>query len=76
MHVELWGWCIQHIDNIFDENFDFRAVAAMETIEKNVSLLLNGQDAEESQEFCDFTLEDQNEAAGLYLLLSTSSFNQ
>ena len=36
----------------------------METIEKNVNLLLNGQDAEEVQDFCDFTLEDQNEAAG------------
>ncbi len=36
----------------------------METIEKNVILLLDGKDAEEAQDFCDFTLEDQNEAAG------------
>ncbi|EFX70574.1 8-oxo-dGDP phosphatase NUDT18-like isoform X3 [Daphnia pulex] len=35
----------------------------MENIEKNVVLLLNGRDAEEPQDFCDFTLEDQNEAA-------------
>ena len=37
----------------------------MENIEKNVVLLLNGKDAEESQDFCDFTLEDQNEAASI-----------
>ena len=36
----------------------------METIERNVALLLSGKDAEEVQDFCDFTLEDQNEAAG------------
>ncbi len=41
----------------------------METIEKNVVLLLNGKDAEEPQDFCDFTLEDQNEAASKFLLL-------
>jgi len=41
-----------------------KAFKVMETIEKNVNLLLNGQDAEEVQDFCDFTLEDQNEAAG------------
>ncbi|XP_032787230.2 8-oxo-dGDP phosphatase NUDT18 isoform X1 [Daphnia magna] len=35
----------------------------MENIEKNVILLLNGKDTEEPQDFCDFTLEDQNEAA-------------
>lgn len=35
----------------------------METIERNVALLLSGKDAEEVQDFCDFTLEDQNEAA-------------
>jgi hypothetical protein len=38
----------------------------MENIEKNVVLLLNGKDAEEPQDFCDFTLEDQNEAASKY----------
>lgn len=35
----------------------------MENTEKNLVLLLNGKDAEEPQDFCDFTLEDQNEAA-------------
>lgn len=39
----------------------------MESIEKNVILLLNGKDAEELQDFCDFTLEDQNEAASKIL---------
>lgn len=43
--------------------------ATMENIEKNVVLLLNGKDAEEPQDFCDFTLEDQNEAASKFLLL-------
>ena len=38
----------------------------MENIEKNVVLLLNGKDAEEPQDFCDFTLEDQNEAASKF----------
>ena len=37
----------------------------MDTIEKNVIHLLDGKDAEETQDFCDFTLEDQNEAAGI-----------
>ncbi|XP_068219935.1 8-oxo-dGDP phosphatase NUDT18 isoform X2 [Palaemon carinicauda] len=33
----------------------------MDSIEENIGLLLQGKDIEESQEFCDFTLEDQNE---------------
>lgn len=40
----------------------------MDTIERNVALLLSGKDAEEAQDFCDFTLEDQNEAAGKFYL--------
>jgi hypothetical protein len=52
----------------------------MENIEKNVVLLLNGKDAEEPQDFCDFTLEDQNEAASKYqiqnLKLISSKFTK
>ncbi|KAK7063054.1 putative Nudix hydrolase [Halocaridina rubra] len=33
----------------------------MDSIEENIKLILQGKDIEESQEFCDFTLEDQNE---------------
>lgn len=36
----------------------------MDTIERNVALILNGSDAEESQDYCDFTLDDLNEACG------------
>jgi len=35
----------------------------METINPNLILLLNGQDIEESQDYCDFSLEEQNEIA-------------
>jgi hypothetical protein len=45
-----------------------------------VVLLLNGKDAEEPQDFCDFTLEDQNEAASKYqiqnLKLISSKFTK
>ncbi|KAF4522143.1 hypothetical protein B566_EDAN012605 [Ephemera danica] len=34
----------------------------MDRIEENVKRLINGEELEESQEFCDFTLEAQNEA--------------
>ncbi|XP_047500922.1 8-oxo-dGDP phosphatase NUDT18-like [Penaeus chinensis] len=33
----------------------------MDSIEGNIKLLLQGKEIEESQEFCDFTLDDQNE---------------
>lgn len=36
----------------------------METINPNLILLLNGQDIEEAQDYCDFSLEEQNEIAG------------
>jgi len=35
----------------------------METINPNLNLLLNGQDIEEPQDYCDFSLEEQNEIA-------------
>ncbi|XP_071541714.1 8-oxo-dGDP phosphatase NUDT18-like isoform X3 [Panulirus ornatus] len=33
----------------------------MDSVEGNIKLLLQGKDIEESQEYCDFTLHDQNE---------------
>nr|XP_027209633.1 8-oxo-dGDP phosphatase NUDT18-like [Penaeus vannamei] len=36
----------------------------MDSIEGNIKLLLQGKEIEESQEFCDFTLDDQNEVTG------------
>jgi hypothetical protein len=36
----------------------------MDRIEENVRRLLNGEELQESQEFCDFSLEAQNEATG------------
>lgn len=33
----------------------------MDSIEGNIRLLLQGKEVEESQDFCDFTLQDQNE---------------
>ncbi|KAG0711971.1 8-oxo-dGDP phosphatase NUDT18 [Chionoecetes opilio] len=33
----------------------------MDSIEENIRLLLQGKEIEESQDFCDFTLQDQNE---------------
>lgn len=36
----------------------------MDSIEDNVKLLMQGKSVEESQEFCDFTLEDQNDLTG------------
>ena len=38
----------------------------METIIPNLQLLLNGLDIEEPQDYCDFSLEEQNEIAGKY----------
>ncbi|XP_076029613.1 8-oxo-dGDP phosphatase NUDT18 isoform X2 [Oratosquilla oratoria] len=35
----------------------------MDSVEGNIRLLLDGKGVEESQEFCDFTLDDQNEVA-------------
>lgn len=39
----------------------------MEIIEENIKLLLQGGAVEEPQEYCDFTLEEQNEANGLLI---------
>lgn len=36
----------------------------MDSIEGNIRLLLQGKEIEESQDFCDFTLQDQNEVTG------------
>ncbi|MPC15466.1 hypothetical protein E2C01_008257 [Portunus trituberculatus] len=36
----------------------------MDSIEGNIRLLLQGKEVEESQDFCDFTLQDQNEVTG------------
>jgi hypothetical protein len=36
----------------------------MDRVEENISLLLDGRAPEDSQELCDFTLEEQNEATG------------
>ena len=39
----------------------------MDRIEDNVKRLLNGDAMKETQEFCDFTLEAQNEATGIQI---------
>jgi hypothetical protein len=39
----------------------------MDRIEDNVKRLLNGDAMKETQEFCDFTLEAQNEATGIHI---------
>lgn len=36
----------------------------MDRIEENIRRLLDGRALEDSQDLCDFTLEEQNEAAG------------
>lgn len=45
----------------------------MDSIEENVRLLLQGKSIDESQEFCDFTLEDQNELTGEIRILNIMS---
>jgi hypothetical protein len=41
----------------------------MDRIEDNVKRLLNGDAMKETQEFCDFTLEAQNEATGIHIFV-------
>jgi hypothetical protein len=36
----------------------------MDRVEENIRLLLDGRALEDSQDLCDFTLEEQNEAIG------------
>lgn len=49
----------------------------MDSIEGNIKLLLQGKEIEESQEFCDFTLDDQNEVTGQYRkMVHTTSYKK
>ncbi|XP_050735162.1 8-oxo-dGDP phosphatase NUDT18-like isoform X3 [Eriocheir sinensis] len=43
----------------------------MDSIEGNIKLLLQGKEIEESQDFCDFTLQDQNEVTAKGVAVST-----
>lgn len=43
----------------------------MEVIEENIKFLLQGGAVDENQEYCDFSLEEQNEANGNCLYFPT-----
>ena len=51
---------IQHNEN--NNNSKFQHLPNMETVARNVSLLLEGKPYEEMYELCDFSLADQNDA--------------
>lgn len=37
----------------------------MEMIEHNIELVIHGKSVEDSDDFCDYSIDDQNEAAGM-----------
>jgi hypothetical protein len=38
----------------------------MDRVEGNIRRMLDGQSVDDCQDLCDFTLEEQNEATGIY----------
>ena len=41
----------------------------MDSIESNIRLILDGKTVDEGQEFCDFSLEAQNQVTGMLLII-------
>lgn len=47
----------------------------MDSIENNLTMLLDGLALQDGEELCDFSLADQNEAIGMSMLFCSNSTN-